>query len=146
MVDSYNKYEQNKPILFWNIATNVKFKKNIAINTQISHRAKLYYTFISNTWHLITVPNMNKINPFFWERSQQTLKIYEKIAIITQFSTEPNSILHASARNGIWLLYQIWINQPIFLWDITSNTPNVWKSDHIYSNLAQSNILLYKHE
>ena len=39
---------------------HIKFKKNIAIITQMWHRTKCYFTCISNTWHLITVPNMNK--------------------------------------------------------------------------------------
>ena len=39
---------------------------------------------MSNAWYLIIVPNMNKITTFFSAISQQTLKIYEEIAIITQ--------------------------------------------------------------
>ena len=63
---------------------HIKCKKNIAIITQIWHRAQCYFTYISNTWYLITVPNMNKINPFFSEISQQIHKMYEKLATITQ--------------------------------------------------------------
>ena len=35
--------------------TNITFKKNIGIYTQIWNRAKLYFTCITNTWYLITV-------------------------------------------------------------------------------------------
>ena len=69
------------------------------------------------------------------------------IAIITQiWNRAIYAILHDSAKHSTWLLYQIWINQPIFLWNITTNTQNVWKSGCNYSNLAQSQMLLYKHE
>ena len=39
---------------------------------------------MSNTLYLLTVPNVNKINPFFSQLLQQIHKMYEKIAIITQ--------------------------------------------------------------
>ena len=49
MVDYCTKYEDNQPILVWDITTNIRFKKNIAIIIQIWHRAKWYFTCISNT-------------------------------------------------------------------------------------------------
>ena len=52
--------------------------EKVAIITQIWHSAKYNFTSISNTWYLITVPNMNKITTFFSKISQQMLKIYEK--------------------------------------------------------------------
>ena len=58
--------------------------EKVPIITQIWLRAKCYFTSMSNAWYLISVPNMNKIATFFSEISQQILKIYEKIAIITQ--------------------------------------------------------------
>ena len=36
--------------------------------------AKCYFTCIRNTWYLINVQNMNKINPFFSELSQQNIR------------------------------------------------------------------------
>ena len=63
---------------------HIKAMTNIAIITQIWHGAKCHFACNSNTWYLITVPDMNKIITFFSEISQQTLKICEKIAIITQ--------------------------------------------------------------
>ena len=41
---------------------------------------------MSNAWYmyLITEPNMNKFTTFFSEISQQILKMYEQIAIITK--------------------------------------------------------------
>ena len=58
--------------------------EKVAIITQIWHSAKYNFTSISNTWYLITVPNMNKITTFFSDKSQQKLKTYEKVAIITR--------------------------------------------------------------
>ena len=85
VVDYITKYEQNQSTLFWDIACNkhITFKRNIAIITQIWHRAKYYFTCVRNTWYLIIVPNMNKINPFFSVISQQIHKMYVKVAIIT---------------------------------------------------------------
>ena len=37
-----------------------KIEANIAIITEFWHRAKYYFTCISNTWYLINVSNMNK--------------------------------------------------------------------------------------
>ena len=48
--------------------------KNICIITQIWLRATCYFTCISNTWYLLTVPSMNTTNPFFSEISQQIHK------------------------------------------------------------------------
>ena len=39
------KYEQNQPLIFLDIATNIKFKKNIGIIAQIWQKDKLYFTF-----------------------------------------------------------------------------------------------------
>ena len=72
------------------ITTNITSKKNIGKSTQILHRAKWYFTCISNTWYLITVSNMNKINPCF------------------KFGTKLNAILHAWAMHAVWQLYKIW--------------------------------------
>ena len=45
----------------------------------------IYLTCISNIGYLITVLNMNKINPFFYEISKANkILVYEKVAIITQ--------------------------------------------------------------
>ena len=46
--------------------------------TQLLHRAKCYFTSMSNAWYMITIPNMNKIITLFSAISQQTLKISEK--------------------------------------------------------------------
>ena len=50
--------------------------KKVAIITQIWHRAKYYFTSMSNEWYLITVTNMTTITKFFSELSQQILQIY----------------------------------------------------------------------
>ena len=61
-----------------------KILENSAIITYMSHRAKYYCTSVSKIWYLITVPNMNDINSFFYEISQQIHKMYEKVGIIIQ--------------------------------------------------------------
>ena len=58
--------------------------EQVAIITHIWHRDKYYFTSMSNTWYLITVPNMNNITTFFPKISQQRVKSYEKITIMTQ--------------------------------------------------------------
>ena len=71
--------------------------KNIAKITHFWHGVKCYFTCISNTQYIILLPNMNKINTFFSEISQQTTQMY-------------------------------------------------LKSGHNYSNLAENQMLFYKHE
>ena len=75
---------------------------NVAIITHIWYRAKCHFTSISNTWYLITVLNMNKINPFFSETSQWKHKLYGNVAIITQIWHKPNTILQAWAMHHAW--------------------------------------------
>ena len=58
--------------------------EQLATITQIWQSAKCYFTHMSNTSVLKTVPDMNKITASFSEVSQQTLKRYEQIAIISQ--------------------------------------------------------------
>ena len=55
--------------------------EKLAIIMGVWHQTKCNYTGMSNTWYLVTVPNMNKTT--FYPVSQQTLKMSEKIAIIT---------------------------------------------------------------
>ena len=71
----------------------ITFVTNIATITQIWHRAKCYW---------VTVPNMNKINPFSSELAHQT-------RIIAQVWH-----LRAWARHGTWWLYQIWTKSQHF--------------------------------
>ena len=54
------------------------------INATFWHPAKVNFTVINSLVWWMTVPNMNKINPFFYEISQQIHKMYEKLARITQ--------------------------------------------------------------
>ena len=65
---------------FSEISQHIKFMKNI---TKIWHRAKWYFTCVSNTWYINTVPNRNKIYSFFSAISHLH-KMYEKLATITQ--------------------------------------------------------------
>ena len=52
--------------------THKMYIKQIVIITNVWHRAQCYFTRISKTWYLNTIPNMNKINPFFSVISSQT--------------------------------------------------------------------------
>ena len=80
----WTKYEQNQHSFLRYRNKHIKVMKNITIIIQIWRRAKCYFTCVSNTWYLISIPNMNKINVFFFELSQQIHKMYEKVAIIKQ--------------------------------------------------------------
>ena len=108
----------------------------MGINATCWHRVKVYFTGIKSLLSLVTVPNMNKINRFFSEISKKTL---------LKFGTEPNTILHASATRGTWY-YTKYEQNEHFVWDITTNTHNVWKNGHNYSNLQWCQILFYMHE
>ena len=84
---------------------HIKVKKNIVIFTQIWNRAKYYFTCITNTWYLITIRNMNKINPFFSAISQQMHKMYNKVAIITQIWYRP--ICNFTGMSNAWYLITV---------------------------------------
>ena len=57
---------------------------NIHVNATFWNRAKIYLTCIKHLFWLITIPNVNKINPLFSTILQQTHTILENIAVITQ--------------------------------------------------------------
>ena len=79
--------------------------EKVAIITKIWHRYRCYFTSMSNnTWYLIAVPNMNKITTFFSELSQQTFKLYENIAIITD-SDEDGEDIGENNINQVQLMY-----------------------------------------
>ena len=82
------------------------------------HRAKYYFTS-NNTWYLITVPNMNKISPFFYEISQQIHKMYEKVAIITQIWQKAKCYF-TSMSNALYLIAVTHIFFNHILWDNTT--------------------------
>ena len=108
---------------------------------------KWYFTCIGNTQYLITVPNMNTINPFFPRISQQIHKMFEKVAILTliwhRVKCYFTSMSNALAPDNCTKYEQ---NHHILLQDITTNTQNVWKNSHNYSNLTQSQIVFYVHQ
>ena len=74
---------------------------------------------------MINVPNMNKINIFFSEISQQIYKMYEKVAIITQIWQ--SQMLFYKHEQGIvpdnCTKYEQ--NHHILLRDNTTNTQNL---------------------
>ena len=57
--------------------------EKVAIITDI-WQSLMLFTRMNNACYLITVSNINKITTFFYDISQQTLNIYETIAIITE--------------------------------------------------------------
>ena len=102
----------------------------------------MLFTYISNTWHLITVPNMNKVNPFFSERSQQIHKMYETLATIAQVWQR------AKCMSNVLDL----INVPDMKTKIHSSlrdhsTFKIYEKMTIISqNLAQIQIVFYMHQ
>ena len=83
-----------------------KMYEKVAIIIQIWHKAKSYFTSMSNTWYPITT-NMNKITTFFFTISQNS-KFRKKLAYLLKFGTETNSILHALVARDTWWWYSIW--------------------------------------
>ena len=71
--------------------------EKVVIITQIWYGAKYYFIGTSNTWFLITIPNLNTFTTFFSAISQQTFKVYVQIPQIVKYGTEPNSVLRTSA-------------------------------------------------
>ena len=56
-------------------------------------------------WYLITLPNMNNITTFCSEISQQTLEMYEKIAIINQIGHSAK--FYFTSISGPWYLIMV---------------------------------------
>ena len=103
MVDHCTQHEQN-PLIHLQYITIYKIYKIIDLNATFWHRAMVYFMCIKSLLWLITVPNMNKINTFFSEISQQKHKISEKYCYnYSNFnSIQQNAILYASATHGTW--------------------------------------------
>ena len=63
---------------------------------------------VSNPCYLITVPNMNKINPFFFDISQQIHNMYENLALnLLKFGIEAKNI-HQRMYMYILCLYLVY--------------------------------------
>ena len=78
VVYCHTKYEQNQPIIFWNIETNIKFKKNIDIITQIWHIAKLYFTCGGSTWIADYCTKYEQNQPFLpWDITTNTQHVWK---------------------------------------------------------------------
>ena len=78
----------------------------MGINATFGHRAKVYFTCIKPLVWSITVPSMNKINPFFFDISQQTHKIYE--IIDHDYSNLPQSQIICYVHQ--WLIVTIMVS------------------------------------
>ena len=59
----------------------------------------------SATRYLITIPNMNKITPFFSDISQQTHKVYEKVAI--NFPIWYRAICYGTSMSNTWYMITV---------------------------------------
>ena len=103
---------------------------------------------MSNTWYVITEPNVNKINPFFSIIPQQIYKMFEKQAIIIQIWHKAKC--YFTGMSNTWYMITVpnlnKITTVNMAMDITTNTQNVWKNCHNYSNMAYSQILFYMHK
>ena len=64
------------------IHLNVQNLLNNGHKSYILALSQVYFTCIKPLLWMIGVPNMNKINLFFSETSQQTYKMYEKVTIL----------------------------------------------------------------
>ena len=65
-------------------------------------------------------------------------KMYEKVAIITQIWNKVKCYFTNMSNAWFLVTTKYEQNHPILLCDITTNTQNVLKNSHNYSNLAQS--------
>ena len=79
--------------------------EKLVIITHICQRAKCYFTSMSNTWYLLTVPTMNRITTFFSQISQKTLQMYEKIFIITQIWERAK--FYSTCMSNSWYLITV---------------------------------------
>ena len=108
------------------------------------HRAKLYFTCVSNTCYRITVPNMNKINQFVYEISQQIHKMVEKVVCITKIWNRVKCSF-TSMSNTWYLITAPNMNKiTTFFFEISQQTLKIYeKNRHNYSNFAQRQFLFY---
>ena len=110
-----------------------KMYEKVTIITQIWHRAKCYFPGMSNTWYLVTLPNIITIITFFSEISQQTLqtlKIYKKIDTTTQIWHWTKFYFTCISSTCTWSLYQIWRIPSQPSWGQTNRWID-WQTRHI---------------
>ena len=119
--------------LFFSEIKHIKYMKDIVIITQIWHVVKCYSTCIRNTWYLITTPNINNMNLFFWEISQQT---HEKWPQLLKFGKESNTILQTWALNGTWYVITVQnMNKITALFDILQQTFKIYEKINIITQI-----------
>ena len=93
---------------------------NMGISTLFLHRAKVYLMSIRPLWWLITIHNMNKIShPFIPMISLQTYKMYELMGKTASFWDQATL---QQAYIIVDYCSKCAHNQPILLWDVTTNT------------------------
>ena len=108
--------------------------------------AKLYFTYIKFLLWLITVPNMNKINPFFFCDITTIIKFKKNIGIITQIWHRAK--WYFTCVSNTWYLITVpnMNTSNPFFFEISQQIHKCMKRCHNYSNVAQSQMLFYKHE
>ena len=128
------------------------------INATFCPRAKVYFTCIKSLLWLITVPHMNNINSFFFK-----IKFKKNIGIITPIWHRAK--WYFTCIGNTWYLIAKWYFTCIDNTWYLITVPNMIKINpfsiyisqqiqfvhkmyevHNYSNLAQSQLLFYKHE
>ena len=128
---------------------HIKFMKNIAII--IWHGAIYFYMPQQNTFYLITILKSNTLRLLWgiitktqnvWKNGHNCLNLAHSQMCLTH--SQMLVYNHEQHMDGTWLMYQIGTQSPL-LRHIGTNTQNLWKSGHNYSNLAWSHILFYKH-
>ena len=125
---------------------HMKFMKNIAVATQIWHGAKCSFTDSSNTWYLMTVPNMNKIKLFFSETTNtQTLwKSGNNYSNLVQ--SQMLFYKHGQCMVPNYCdKYEH--NHNILLWDTTIKVQNLWgKMPQLLKFWIEPNYIFYVHQ
>ena len=89
------------------------------------HRAKWYFTCVSNTWCLIIVPIINKINLFISELSQQ-IRMYEKNCHNYSNFAQSSMLFHRHEQHKV----------PI-------TVPNMNKITAFFSKISQQTLKMY---
>ena len=94
---------------------------------------------------MVPVPNMNKMATFS-AISQQTHKMYEKVAVITQIWHKDKRYF-TSMSNASYLVTVLNTNKITrFFSVISQQTLKIYETTHNYSKLALSQILFYVHQ
>ena len=178
VVDWCTKYEYNRPVLSWDITTNIKFKKNIAIITKICLGAKILFCmhqqhmvcdYCTNyeyiqlilQWDIRNTQNVWKSGHNYsnYAQSQMLFNKYEQHMVpdycmkkITTFFSGWLHFFGNKLKLGVTTLggakYMHFIHFAyIFFSKISQQSLKIYETIAIiYSNFEQSQILFYVHQ